>query len=139
MNIKKLCCLFFSFILLLISAFISFVFVLYIQSLYTKGNCVPPSNPLTFAHRQFTQYYQENTIEAVIEATKANFNFEFDIKELKTKELVLFHDDNMEELTGVNKEIIDLTWDEVKKISYKQTIHNKTYTGTPKIPLFSDA
>jgi glycerophosphoryl diester phosphodiesterase len=81
--------------------------------------------------------YLDNSLEACVAAAKNGYGFEFDIRFTIDNEIVVFHDDDMEYLTGVKGLVKDKTLAEIQKLTYKQTIHDKTYTGTPKIPLMS--
>jgi glycerophosphoryl diester phosphodiesterase len=67
-----------------------------------------------FAHRgQATP--TENTLEAFILALAAGADYlETDVRTTKDQIAVLFHDKTLKRLTGVDKEIADLTWAEVK-------------------------
>ncbi len=57
----------------------------------------------------------ENTIPAFKEAIKEKYPIELDIHLLKDKEIVVFHDDNLKRLVGIDKNIKDYTYQELLK------------------------
>ena len=50
----------------------------------------------------------ENTIEAFKKAIEYNFPIETDVWRIKDGTLVIYHDDNLQRLCGINKKIIDV-------------------------------
>ena len=72
----------------------------------------------------------ENSIEAFKEAVNKNYIIELDVHFLKDGEVVVFHDDNIERMTGINKNLKDCTYDEIRNI---KLLNKNTY-----IPKFSD-
>lgn len=74
--------------------------------------------PLILAHRGLVTEYQENTLPAVKAALESPYcnGTEFDVFLTKDNKVVLFHDENLKRVTGVDKNIYDLTWDELKNI-----------------------
>lgn len=72
----------------------------------------------------------ENSIKAFKEAIKNKYIIELDIHLLKDNTIVVFHDDNLKRMTGINKNIKDYTYEELKKIS----LLNTKYT----IPTFKE-
>ena len=80
--------------------------------------------PLILAHRGLVTQYQENTMAAVkasVESDVCN-GTEFDVFLTKDNRVVLFHDENMKRLTGVDKEIYDMTWADLQTIKVKKEI-----------------
>ena len=63
----------------------------------------------------------ENSIEAFKLALKNEYAIEFDIQITKDNKLVIFHDDNVIRMTGINKNIQDMTFDEVRKLKLLDT------------------
>ena len=55
---------------------------------------------------------------------------ELDVRLTKDKKLVVFHDDNLKRVCGVNKKVKDLT--------YKELLKYNLFDTTLKVPLFSD-
>ena len=86
---------------------------------------------LYIAHRGIhTDKIIENTIPAFSLALDKKVPIELDIHILKDGNLVVFHDDDLNRLMGIDRKISDYTYDEIKKITYPDTnIH---------IPLFED-
>ena len=101
--------------------------------------------PLILAHRGLVTKYQENTlpaIQAAIESPHCN-GTEFDVFLTKDKKVVLFHDENLKRVTGVDKNIYDLTWDDLKTIQILPEIEVdgglRKYDKPLNIPLLEDA
>ena len=63
----------------------------------------------------------ENTLESFSNAVKLGYAIEFDIHLLKDNEIVVYHDDNLKRLTGINKDLKDLTYDDIKDIKLLNT------------------
>lgn len=63
----------------------------------------------------------ENTIPAFWLAIRKNIPIEFDIHILKDGKLVVFHDDTLKRLMGIDKKIEDYTYEELKKITFLNT------------------
>ncbi len=137
MNVKFFICLFFNILLLIFGLISFFMFCFYMRSLTMRGDCIPPSKPHALVHRAYTQKFQENSLEAITECVKDGYGFEMDIRALKSGELVVFHDEDIKDLTGETGLIEKMTWDEVQKLRYLKTVRNYTYNTTPKIPLLS--
>ena len=72
----------------------------------------------------------ENSLEAFKEAVNKNYIIELDVHFLKDGEVVVFHDDNIERMTGINKNLKDCTYDDIRNI---KLLNKNTY-----IPKFSD-
>lgn len=72
----------------------------------------------------------ENSIESFKEAIKNNYIIELDIHLLKDNNIVVFHDDDLKRMTGVNKIIKDTTYEEIKNLKLQNTDNY--------IPLFKD-
>lgn len=89
------------------------------------------------AHRGASVKYPENTMAAFRGAKKLGADWiELDVQQTKDKEIVVSHDTNLKRVTGVNKDIIDMTYDEISKLdagSFKE----KKFAGE-KIPLLTD-
>ena len=76
-----------------------------------------------YAHRGLfdNKRIVENTINAFEKALIENINIELDIRVTKDRKLVVFHDSNIERLTGINSKISDLTYKELKNIKLLDT------------------
>ena len=68
------------------------------------------------AHRGIHYKYRENTIEAFRRAIIEGYTIELDVHLTKDNKVVIYHDDNLERLTGINKEIKKCTYNEILKI-----------------------
>lgn len=83
------------------------------------------------AHRGlFNNIVPENSVEAFKLAIKKGYIIELDLHILKDNNVVVFHDDNLFRMTGVNKNIKDCTYGEIKNLKLKNTKNN--------IPLLKD-
>lgn len=72
----------------------------------------------------------ENTIPAFSLAINKKIPIELDIHILKDGNLVVYHDDNLKRLMGIDKNISSYTYDELKQLTFPNTnVH---------IPLFTD-
>ncbi len=70
------------------------------------------------AHRGFSEYYPENTMEAFVKAHEAGADWiELDIQETKDLVVVVTHYANLKKLTKVNKNIWTLNYKDVKKLN----------------------
>ena len=89
------------------------------------------------AHRGASKECPENTMSAFIKAKELGADWiELDVQQTKDGKIVISHDSNLSRIAGINREIIDLTYEEVKDIdvgSYK----NISFSGE-KIPLLKD-
>lgn len=86
-----------------------------------------------FAHRglyTMDQTVPENSIKAFQKAIDSNYGIELDVAFTKDKRTVVFHDDNLFRMTGLNKDIRECTLKEVESLTLKNT--------DSKIPLFKD-
>lgn len=72
----------------------------------------------------------ENTIVAFEKAIQQNYPIELDVHLTKDKKVVVIHDDNLLEMTGVDKKIKDLTYDEISMYEIKNS--------DQKVPLLED-
>lgn len=63
----------------------------------------------------------ENSIEAFRYAIDKKYIIELDVHILKDDEIIVFHDDNLQRLTGVNKKVLDVSYDEIKELKLKNT------------------
>lgn len=72
----------------------------------------------------------ENSISSFKLAIKKNVPIEFDTHILNDDNIVVFHDDNLKRLMGLDKKITDYSYDELKKIKYLDDFES--------IPLLSD-
>ena len=83
-----------------------------------------------FAHRGVHDEYPENSLPAFEKAVGLNLGIELDVHLSKDGHLVVFHDDNLLRMTGADKHIRRLTYDEIKTYNLNKTNHT--------IPLLKD-
>lgn len=77
------------------------------------------------AHRGFHDLKNpENSIGAFKKAIKKNYLIEFDIHLLKDNTVVVFHDDNLKRMIGINKNIKDTTYEEIKNLKLLNSKYN---------------
>lgn len=110
--------------------------VIYIFLIYGDKKDVEETEWLTstkFAHRGLysnDQVIPENSLEAFSNAIKNNYGIELDVAFTKDKKTVVFHDDNLLRMTGLNKKISDCTLEELQNLTLADTEY--------KIPTFSE-
>ena len=69
------------------------------------------------AHRGYSAEYPENTTVAFRGAIEINADWiELDVQETADGEVIVMHDSNLKRTTGVDKEIWEVTWDEIKDL-----------------------
>lgn len=72
------------------------------------------------AHRGLhSERIPENTLTSFSKALSKKYSIELDIHILKDDTIVVYHDYNLNRLTGKNKQIENLTFEELKKIKIK--------------------
>lgn len=78
---------------------------------------------LIFAHRGVHDNIKipENSILSFKKAIKYKFNIELDIQLTKDNVLVVFHDDNLKRLTGINNSISNLTYNKLNDLRLLNT------------------
>ena len=59
----------------------------------------------------------ENTLEAFQKAIEKNYNIELDLHCTKDGEVIVFHDDNLKRITGMDKDVKDATFEEIQELS----------------------
>jgi glycerophosphoryl diester phosphodiesterase len=73
----------------------------------------------------------ENSLTAFQKAVEGNFPIELDVHIIKSGEVVVFHDDNLKRMCGIDKEISKCTFTELREL-YLKNSHER-------IPLLSEA
>jgi len=73
----------------------------------------------------------ENSLKAFQRAVDGKFLIELDIHIIKSGEVVVFHDDNLRRICGIDKDLKDCTFTEIRELNLKHT-HER-------IPLLSEA
>ena len=76
----------------------------------------------SFAHRGLhNNIYPENSIGAFRNALSKNIPIEFDVHLLKDNTIVVFHDDNLKRMTGIDKYLCNVTYEEIKDLKLNNT------------------
>lgn len=74
--------------------------------------------PLVIGHRGAMGYETENTIASIQKALDLNVDcIEVDVFKIKSGELVVFHDDDLKRLAGIDANIESYTLDELRKVT----------------------
>ena len=67
------------------------------------------------AHRGYSAAYPENTIPAFKGAIQVGADWaELDVQQTADGEVIVMHDSNLKQTTGLDKEVWQVTWDEIK-------------------------
>ena len=75
-----------------------------------------------YAHRGLhNEERAENSLSAFKAAVDAGFGIELDVRLSKDRKLVVFHDNTLDRICGVEGKVIDFTADELAKMSLKGT------------------
>lgn len=86
--------------------------------------------PLIMAHRGYSQAAPENTLPAFEKAIEAGFTAaELDVQMTKDGEIVVLHDSNLKRTTGLNRNIWDVTYEEIRDLD-NGSFFSKEYAGT---------
>ncbi len=72
----------------------------------------------------------ENSILAFENAISNEYDIELDVRITKDRKVVVFHDKNLKRMTTIDKDVHEVTYDELLKLNLKNT--------NEKIPLFKD-
>ena len=98
------------------------------QSFYLK------ERPLIIGHRGSPFYITENTLPSFKYALKTGAEgVELDIRLTQDKKIVVFHDDNLLRLSGVNVGIKDLTYAEILTHTLKKEKNQKDNVVAPQL------
>ena len=93
-----------------------------------------PFRGVNFAHRGLhtrDRAVSENSLEAFRLAARAGYGIELDVRLSRDGQVVVFHDDDLKRVCGVDKRVDELDWAELRELRLCGTEHG--------IPLFSDA
>lgn len=94
---------------------------------------ITPFYHRNFAHRGLhtkDKQIPENSATAFLHAVNHNYGIELDLQFSKDFQIVVFHDDTLTRVCGVDKRVDELSYDELQQLSLCQT--------KERIPLFSD-
>ena len=76
----------------------------------------------SYAHRGlWNDRFPENSLSAFENAARQGFGIELDIRLSKDKRIVVFHDDDLKRMCGVNRRVCDLTLKELKELTLRGT------------------
>ena len=85
------------------------------------------------AHRGFFDNEKgipENSILAFARAIDSNYSIELDVHLLNDNKIIVFHDDNLKRMTGIDKLVKDCTYEEIRNLKLLDT--------NEKIPLLEE-
>lgn len=86
------------------------------------------------AHRGlYNSYIGENTLLAFEKAISKNYIIELDVHLTRDKKVIVYHDSNLKRLTGIDREIKDLNYSEIKRITIKTGEHIPTLNEVLKL------
>ena len=89
-----------------------------------------PFMGMNFAHRGLhsrDKSVPENSLEAFELASRAGYGMELDVQLSKDGQVVVFHDDTLERVCGVNARVDELTYEELKNGKRNRELCEKTY------------
>lgn len=90
-----------------------------------------------WAHRGSSHKYIENSLAAFEQAIEDQSDgIELDVQRTKDGKLVVVHDENLKRLTGVNRFVWEMTWDEIQELtlSSKVASSKSSEASNTKIP-----
>ncbi|MCQ0111737.1 glycerophosphodiester phosphodiesterase [Zhouia amylolytica] len=83
-------------------------------------SCKERNRPMTIGHRGAAGYETENSIPSIKKAIDLGVDaIEIDVFKIKSGEVVVFHDDNLKRLAGIDVHIEDLTLEDLNKVQFK--------------------
>lgn len=87
----------------------------------------------TYYHRGFydNRTTAENSLAAFKQCADRHYGIELDVQFTKDHKIIVFHDDDLLRMCGINKEVKKTSYEDIKKLCLLET--------ADKIPLFSDA
>ena len=93
--------------------------------------------PMIMAHRGYSAKAPENTLPAFKMCMDEGFTAaELDVQMLADGTIVVMHDDNLKRTTGVNRNVWEVTYDEIKDLD-NGSFFSKEFAGT-KIPTLDE-
>ena len=83
--------------------------------------------------------HQENTLAGFRRAVELGIDaIELDVRLTRDRRAVVFHDASAARLTGVDRRIADLTWDEVSALRIHPVLRGVRYPRAERIPLLAE-
>ena len=93
--------------------------------------------PMIMAHRGYSAKAPENTLPAFKMCMDEGFTAaELDVQMLKDGTVIVMHDDNLKRTTGMDKNVWEVTYDEIKDLD-NGSFFDKSFAGT-KIPTLDE-
>ncbi len=104
-----------------VTAMIALIYLFLISPRLSSGADMEPLD-CDYAHRGlWSEHLPENSLSAFEAAARRGFGIELDIRLTKDKRIVVFHDDDLRRMCGVNKRVCELTLSELRALSLKGT------------------
>ncbi len=113
--------------IIIAASIVALTVILYLTNLFLTAPCkrrpeIEKYKSVKFAHRGLHgNGVAENSLTAFRLAKEAGFGIELDVRLAKDGKLVVFHDDKLTRVTGIDKRVIDLTTEELSKIQLSGT------------------
>jgi len=93
--------------------------------------CADSFGTVTYLHRGNLSFAQENTFDAVVTGSAAlGSNSEIDIRSTKEGDTVLFHDDSLKRMAGIEKDLKDASKEELLNVTLSSEIDGYNYNKT---------
>jgi len=84
------------------------------------------------AHRGYSGQYPENTMLAFQKAELAGADeIELDVQLSSDGKVVIFHDESLDRLTGINKMVMELSFDELSKLNAGKMVYGDKFGFNP--------
>lgn len=109
-----------------------FLLLLWLIAPHRKRDTAPFNHTL-YAHRGLhtnDERIPENSLAAFRAAAKAGYGVELDVQLTADRQVVVFHDNDLKRMCGVDKRVDELTYDELKQL--------RLLDGDQSIPLLSE-
>ena len=87
------------------------------------------------AHRGIHTKYRENTLPAFRRAIIEGYTIELDVHLTTDNKVIVYHDDNLKRLTGINKEIKKCSYQEIQNIIKVPTLEEVLNLVNGKVPI----
>lgn len=109
-------------ILALLVFIIIFAYIFAIKGKKTHNKDISWIREIPIAHRGLDNGdTPENSMEAFKKAIEKGYAIELDVQLTKDKELIVFHDSNLERLTKDKRDVADVTYDEINSLKLENT------------------
>ena len=117
-------------LLILLLIVIIYLFMLYPNT--SRKEKLKPYEEVYIAHRGLfnNKDVPENSLTAFRKAVENNYGIELDVQLTTDNQLVVFHDQSLLRMTGIDKDLIDCSFEELQQYKLLET--------EEKIPLFSE-